>query len=98
MPKLDKVGFDEMIIISRKMFYGGFVFLPFLWLVNCIYFFRQSRKPTAPALLKQYVHWSFAGCLVWFIGLTIWYGLFVNQRSNWGAIGDKLTVVIPKGS
>ncbi|KAI8083174.1 gamma-secretase aspartyl protease complex, presenilin enhancer-2 subunit [Halteromyces radiatus] len=98
MPKLDKLGFDEMIIISKKMFYGGFAFLPFLWLVNFLYFFQQTRKPSAPKQLKHYVYLSLGGCLLWFIVLTTWYGIFVNERTYWGALGDKLTVVIPKGS
>ncbi|ORZ17677.1 hypothetical protein BCR42DRAFT_349996 [Absidia repens] len=98
MPKLDKLTFDEMVGISRKMFYGGFAFLPFLWLVNVMYFFQQSRKSSAPKQLKQYVLWSLGGCIIWFLGLTIWYALFVNERSKWGALGDKITVVIPKGS
>jgi hypothetical protein len=35
------------------MFYGGFAFLPLLWLVNFMYFFKTSRKPTAPKELKK---------------------------------------------
>ncbi|ORX62706.1 gamma-secretase subunit PEN-2-like protein [Hesseltinella vesiculosa] len=98
MPKLDKLTFDEMLVISKKMFYGGFAFLPFLWLVNFIYFFGQAHRPTAPKQLKQYVYMSLAGCVLWFIALTTWYGVYVNRRSSWGALGDTLTVVIPKGS
>ncbi|CAO3598542.1 unnamed protein product [Absidia cylindrospora] len=42
-----------MVGISRKMFYGGFAFLPFLWLVNVMYFFQQSRKSSAPKRLNN---------------------------------------------
>lgn len=53
MAKLDKMSSEEHVSISKKMFYGGFAFLPFLWLVNFIYFYKTSRKPYAPNELKK---------------------------------------------
>ncbi|CAO3619792.1 unnamed protein product [Cunninghamella blakesleeana] len=97
MPKLDNLSFEEMISISKKMYYGGFFFLPLLWLVNYMYFFQQIRKPDAPKELKQYCYRSLAGCIICFTILTAWYATYVNQRTSWGGIGDKITVVIPKG-
>ncbi|KAI8888454.1 putative gamma-secretase subunit pen-2 [Backusella circina FSU 941] len=97
MTKLEKMSSEEQVSISKKMFYGGFAFLPLLWLVNFMYFFKTSRKPTAPKELKKYMYLSLAGCIVWFIILTTWYSLFVNKRISWGLTADKITVVIPKG-
>jgi presenilin enhancer 2 len=53
MTKLEKMSSEELVSISKKMFYGGFAFLPLLWLVNFMYFFKTSRKPTAPKELKK---------------------------------------------
>ncbi|KAI7864956.1 putative gamma-secretase subunit pen-2 [Mucor mucedo] len=97
MPKLEKMSSEEHVNISKKMFYGGFAFLPLLWLVNFLYFFRTSREATAPKALKKYIYLSLGGCMVWFVLLTTWYGLFVNRRSAWGQTADRITVVIPKG-
>ncbi|KAG2237202.1 hypothetical protein INT48_006606 [Thamnidium elegans] len=97
MPKLEKMSSEEHVSISKKMFYGGFAFLPFLWLVNFLYFFNTSRQPNAPKALKKYIYMSLVGCLIWFIILTSWYGLFVNRRISWGQVADRITVVIPKG-
>ena len=38
-----------------------------------------------------------AGCVAWFVVLTTWYAVYVNNRTSWGAAGDQITVVIPKG-
>ncbi|KAI9317533.1 gamma-secretase aspartyl protease complex, presenilin enhancer-2 subunit [Dichotomocladium elegans] len=97
MPKVDKMTPEEQVSISKKMFYGGFAFLPLLWLVNFLYLFRASQQRTAPRELRRYVYMSLGGCIVWFVILTTWYALFVNKRITWGAVGDKITVVIPKG-
>ncbi|KAI8086918.1 putative gamma-secretase subunit pen-2 [Gilbertella persicaria] len=97
MSKLEKMSSEEHINISKKMFYGGFAFLPLLWLVNFLYFFKTSRKPDAPKELKRYIYMSLGGSIVWFIILTTWYGLFVNKRVDWGISADRITVVIPKG-
>ncbi|CAO3701344.1 unnamed protein product [Rhizopus stolonifer] len=97
MSKLDKMSSEEQVSISKKMFYGGFAFLPFLWLVNCIYFFNTSRKQDAPKELKKYIYLSLSGCIFCFVLLTTWYALFVNKRVSWGKGADRITVVIPKG-
>ena len=53
MVKLEKLSSEEHVAISKKMFYGGFAFLPFLWLVNFMYFYKTSRQPNAPHALKR---------------------------------------------
>lgn len=53
MPKLDKMSPEEQVSISKKMFYGGLAFLPLLWLVNFVYFFRTIRQPSAPREMRK---------------------------------------------
>lgn len=35
--------------------------------------------------------------VVMFVVFSVWFGIFVNQRLNWGVTGDTLTVVLVKG-
>lgn len=97
MPQVEKMTPEEHISISKKMFYGGFAFLPFLWLVNFMYFFSLCRKPDVSTEVKRYVYLSLGGCIIWFIMLTTWYIVYVTQRISWGEAADIITVIIPKG-
>lgn len=42
----------EKINVARKMFYGGFALLPWLWFVNYLMFRKDLLKPTVPHELK----------------------------------------------
>jgi len=37
-----KVKNSDKLAICRKFFFGGFAFLPWLWLVNGVWFFREA--------------------------------------------------------
>ncbi|XP_076137336.1 gamma-secretase subunit PEN-2 isoform X2 [Alosa pseudoharengus] len=44
---LERVPNEEKLSLCRKYYLGGFAFLPFLWLVNVVWFFREAFvKPT----------------------------------------------------
>ena len=88
---------EAMISTSRKMFIGGFFFLPFLWLVNFLYFMDVVRKPSTPALLKKYVWGSLIGSILWLVPLITWYTIYVCLFNDWGATGDAISITIPKG-
>ncbi|RUS35146.1 gamma-secretase aspartyl protease complex, presenilin enhancer-2 subunit [Jimgerdemannia flammicorona] len=97
MPSIDKLAPTEILSIAKKMFWGGFAFLPFLWLVNFMYLWPATKRADAPPELKKYLLMSLAGSITWLIILSTWFGLFVNMRVAWGAAADMITVVIPKG-
>ena len=44
MVSLAKKSPEERLNICRKYFLGGFAFLPLLWLINCIWFYKQAFK------------------------------------------------------
>ena len=46
----------EKVNVARKMFYGGLALLPFLWLVNLIYFRRELWSKHTPPALKACTH------------------------------------------
>ncbi|GAB5587658.1 hypothetical protein Unana1_02558 [Umbelopsis nana] len=97
MPSLDKMSGTEILSIGKKMFYGGIAFLPFLWLVNVIYLWPTLKRSDVPTQLRSYLIYSLSGSILWFVVLTTWYALFVNERVVWGATADRITVVVPKG-
>jgi len=98
---LKKVKDEEKLRLCRQYFLGGFGFLPFLWLVNTVWFFHQAflRKPPFPQQpqIRKYVIASLIGCILWTVALTAWIVVYQNHRVSWGALGDYLSFVYPKG-
>ncbi|NXO00340.1 PEN2 secretase, partial [Rhinopomastus cyanomelas] len=39
---LERVSNEEKLELCRKYYLGGFLLLPFLWLVNVLWFFREA--------------------------------------------------------
>ncbi|XP_038195983.1 gamma-secretase subunit PEN-2 isoform X1 [Arvicola amphibius] len=79
----------------------GFAFLPFLWLVNIFWFFREAFLApayTEQSQIKGYVWRSAVGFLFWVIVLTTWITIFQIYRPRWGALGDYLSFTIPLGT
>ncbi|EGD81086.1 hypothetical protein PTSG_11031 [Salpingoeca rosetta] len=85
---------EEKLRVCKLYFYVGFAFLPWLWLVNAVWFARESRQMPE---LRKYVIWSAVGAVIYFAALIAWAVIFQDKRSEWGAFGDRLSVVIPKG-
>ncbi|KAJ6805841.1 putative gamma-secretase subunit PEN-2 [Iris pallida] len=70
---------EEGVGYARSFFRWGFFFLPFLWAVNCFYFWPVLRRSpsTLPASsplhqIRPYVMRSAIGFLVFSILLTTW--------------------------
>uniref|UniRef100_A0A7N6ADQ5 Gamma-secretase subunit PEN-2 n=1 Tax=Anabas testudineus TaxID=64144 RepID=A0A7N6ADQ5_ANATE len=48
---LERLPNEEKLSLCRKYYLGGFAFLPFLWLVNVVWFFREAF--VKPAYTEQ---------------------------------------------
>lgn len=97
---LQKVSNDEKLKLCRKYFYGGFALLPFLWLVNTVWFFRDAffkEEFEEQKELRKYVIRSAIGAFVWTVGVVIWISIYQLNRANWGELGDKISFLIPLG-
>lgn len=97
---LRKTPNKEKARISRIYFMGGFAFLPFLWLVNTVWFFQEAFFKEAyeeQKEIRKNVLRSLLGTLVWIGGLTAWIYMFQTNRASWGELGDKLSFLIPLG-
>ncbi|XP_074162840.1 gamma-secretase subunit PEN-2 [Sminthopsis crassicaudata] len=97
---LERVSNEEKLNLCRKYYLGGFALLPFLWLVNVLWFFREAFL--APAYeeqgqIKGYVWRSALGLVFWLVALTSWITIFQINRARWGALGDYLSFTIPLG-
>lgn len=98
---LERVSNEEKLNLCRKYYLGGFAFLPFLWLVNIFWFFREAFLApayTEQSQIKGYVWRSAVGFLFWVIVLTTWITIFQIYRPRWGALGDYLSFTIPLGT
>lgn len=135
---IQKMGADEILTISKKLFFAGFCFLPFLWLYNVLYLWpvrnrsdlspqvRRCNVPSCRLGEKSWIlvdHHLLPPCeeegrippnqasppcsldftmsavlsVLLFVIFSVWYGIFVDYRLNWGKTGDLLTVVLVKG-
>jgi len=88
---------EKMRGICKKMFIGGFFFLPWLWLVNVLLFFREYRRPSTPADVKFYLRYSLVGCAAYTSVIITWLCIYLAERNKWGAAGDAIALVIPMG-
>lgn len=96
-----KVSGADKLSLCKKYFFAGFAFLPFLWAVNAVWFFKEAFVKEAypeQATIKKLVTGSFIGALVYFVAFVAWIVVFANHRSEWGALGDALSFNIPTGS
>ncbi|KAF9955713.1 Gamma-secretase subunit pen-2 [Mortierella alpina] len=94
---IEKMGPEEVLTISKKLFYGGFGLLPFLWVYNILYIWPVRNRSDLSPQVRHYLLMSGIMSTVLFVVFSVWFGIFVNQRLSWGATGDDLTVVLVKG-
>ncbi|KAM9585549.1 LOW QUALITY PROTEIN: gamma-secretase subunit PEN-2 [Morphnus guianensis] len=97
---LERVSNEDKLELCRKYYLGGFALLPFLWLVNVLWFFREAfvAPPYGEPLIKRYVRRSALGLGLWGVALGAWVGVFQSRRANWGALGDYLAFTLPLGT
>ncbi|XP_061920211.1 gamma-secretase subunit PEN-2 [Entelurus aequoreus] len=97
---LERLPNEEKLNLCRKYYLGGFVLLPFLWLVNVVWFFKEAFfKPvyTEQLQIKTYVKRSAVGLLLWVAVLTTWITIYQHYRAEWGEMGDYISFNIPLG-
>ncbi|KAM8793721.1 gamma-secretase subunit PEN-2 [Eudromia elegans] len=98
---LERVSNEDKLELCRKYYLGGFALLPFLWLVNVLWFFREAfvAPPyTQQPHIKRYVRRSALGLSAWALALAAWVCVFQRRRAHWGALGDYLAFTVPLGT
>ena len=82
--------------VARRMFYGGFALLPWLWFVAWAHFRHVAKSPHADPRLATYVHRCLVGSVVGGVILASWV-LFVSLSwQTWGEFGRGLMLVLPE--
>lgn len=92
---------ENKLDLCKWYFKVGFVFLPFIWAVNAIWFFNEAfRKPAydEQKQIRKYVIFSGIGAILWGLVLTAWIITFQVNRVAWGQFADDLSFIIPLGS
>jgi len=91
---------EDKLTLCRKYYLGGFALLPFLWIVNSVWFFKEAfMKPTyeQQTQIRTYVIRSMIGALIWTAAITTWVTIFQLKRAQWGASADYMSFIIPRG-
>ena len=84
--------------VARRMFYGGFAGLPFLWFVAWVHFRPIAKLPSADPQLQTYVNRSLIGAIVGGLGFLAWVIAVQTSWRSWGAFGQSIMLVIPEGA
>uniref|UniRef100_A0AC34RJT4 Gamma-secretase subunit PEN-2 n=1 Tax=Panagrolaimus sp. JU765 TaxID=591449 RepID=A0AC34RJT4_9BILA len=90
----------DQLALCKKYFYIGCALLPFVWLVNFIWFFKVAYKDETfhqQREIRKYVTLSLIGSLVWGVLLLIWNGYFHYFRREYAQYFDYLSFTFPVG-
>ncbi|CRK93475.1 CLUMA_CG007011, isoform A [Clunio marinus] len=98
---INRVSNEKKLNLCTWYFRAGFAFLPFVWVINVIWFFDSAvRKPPFEEqnAIRKYVILSAIGSFIWIIIIATWVSLFQANRIAWGSWADDLSFIIPLGS
>ncbi|XP_011407614.1 PREDICTED: gamma-secretase subunit PEN-2-like [Amphimedon queenslandica] len=95
----ESVSSEEKLLICRRYFIIGCFGLPFVWLVNGLWFIREGFfvKSEVTTRIRRYVLFSWLGALIWIAAFILWTSVYQTQRQNWGKSGIYLSFVLPGG-
>ncbi|KAJ9182735.1 hypothetical protein P3X46_006694 [Hevea brasiliensis] len=84
---------DESLSYARRFYKFGFALLPWLWAVNCFYFWPVLRHSRAFPRIRPYVVRSAAGFSVFTFLLCSWALTFaIGGEELFGPVWDKLVM------
>ena len=81
--------------VARRMFYGGFLGLPWLWFVSWAHFRHVAKQPNADPQLQKYVIRSLVGAIVGAVLFIAWIVYVQFTWQSWGVSGQGLMLVVP---
>ncbi|PNW80568.1 hypothetical protein CHLRE_07g323050v5 [Chlamydomonas reinhardtii] len=62
--------------LSKRMFYGGFCFLPLMWGMNVWLFWPDFKAPRGDPIIRKYTKWSAIGFIVATVIFLPWLLLY----------------------
>lgn len=84
--------------VARRLFYGGFAALPWLWFVNWVHFRAISKTHKADPELRVYVQRSLVGAICGGILFVAWVAYVQLTWRSWGPEWQSLMLVVPEDS
>lgn len=75
---------DPDIDVARRIFFGGLLALPWLWIVSLWYFRRRWADPAAPPELKAWLTRSAIGAAALTVVFLAWLVTFQLGWRGWG--------------
>lgn len=94
---LKKASAEDKVNVCRKYFIAGIPLLPWVWLVNVAWFWREAVKPDHNPQVRRYVLLSALGALVYLTAIIAWVTVYQTKRIEWGADGDRISLHVPYG-
>lgn len=97
---LAKLTDSEIIGVSNKMFYPGLFFLPWLLLTHNWYLYPVLQWPSKANIhgkLRTRMYVGYIVAAVYISLLIAWIAVYATQWLNWGAMGYKISLIIPNG-
>ena len=82
--------------VARRLFYGGFAGLPWLWFISWLHFRNAAKLPSADPQLATYARRSGIGALVGGLLFLAWVVTVQLSWRSWGEFGRSLMLVIPE--
>ena len=78
-------GEEKLERVARYMFLGGCFFLPWVWILSIIYFWKMYRSDDCNENVKKYISLSIRGVAISTCILTIWVIIFQSSwvDANW---------------
>ncbi|KAE9554858.1 hypothetical protein FO519_001973 [Halicephalobus sp. NKZ332] len=98
--RLENIRPEEQLALCRKYFYIGCFCLPFVWLINTIWFFETAFKKEPfhqQPLIRRYVTWSMIGAVTWGVLLIGWNVAFHYFRTEYAQYLDYLSFTFAVG-
>jgi hypothetical protein len=82
--------------VARRMWYGGFFGLPWLWFVVWFHFRKVAKLPHSDPQLQTYVDRSLIGAICGAVLFAAWVITVQLSWRSWGQFGQSLMLVTPE--
>ena len=88
-PSLRALAAADDLRVVRRLFYGGFALLPWLWFVGWVQFRASARKPDADPRLASLVR----SCLVGAVASAVAFASWVALVRSWPGLSAALSLL-----
>ena len=84
------------LMVARRMWYGGFAGLPWLWFISWLHFRHAAKLPSAHPELGKYATRSGVCAVIGGMLFLAWIVYVQTTWRTWGDFGRSFMIVIPE--